>query len=314
MDKNYSAKRISTDSRSLSKIPSKENSAWKPKKRVAQEQKSECPFCHAVVSPLFVICPSCGRSLTPEKCSFCGAPKRPTAKYCTHCGQPSQGVICPQCGTLNSRNFCRKCNHPLTPMAQRALEAAQTDPAFRRVKAKADELAELHTQIEQLRNNAPGEEQIELSQQDKALLDEYADLLGMIGSQPSTEHKSESVAPARKQYALSTVNIDDLLKAYKEKAAEMNEALAALTPPPEYTPEQQRDYFAARKVATVVTETTCDMSAYNPTQWRCNFCSNLHDTPSECAHPELGGVWEYISVEEYISTHAKDIKTSLNIK
>lgn len=198
-------------------------------------------------------------------------------------------------------------------MAQQTLNAAQNDPAFKRLQEKAAELSELHAQIEKLRNDATDQTPVELSQQDKALLDEYADILGMIGSQQPTISQVAPTPQIRKQYSFATTNIDDLLKAYKEKATEMNDALAALTPPPDYTPEQQRDYYSARKVATVVTETTCDMSDYKPTQWRCNFCSNLHDTPAECARPELGGVWEYMSVEEYISTHAKHVKTSLNI-
>ena len=141
----------------------------------------------------------------------------------------------------------------------------------------------------------------------------------MLGtSQINISHKDTGTKspelPKRKQYSVDSHSIDDLLKAYKEKAAEMNAALAALTPPPEFTPEQQRDYYSARKIATVVQETACDMSGYRPTQWRCNFCNNLHDTPSECARPELGGVWEYVSAEEYIAQNTRVISTSLKIQ
>ncbi len=199
-------------------------------------------------------------------------------------------------------------------MAERAMEEAKNDPSFRRVQQKAVELAELHAKIEQLSNAQVPEERAELSEQDKALLDEYADILGMIGSRPEVVHNSEPEPAARKQYTLQTSNIDDLLAAYKEKAAEMNDALAALTPPPDYTPEQQRDYFAARKVGTMVTETVCDMSEYKPTQWKCNYCGCLHDTPAECTRPELGGVWIYYSIEEYKATHTRVVKTSLKIE
>lgn len=297
-----------------------QKSAWKPKIQVKEDAGAECPYCHASIKSGYAICPSCGRSLTPDKCSFCGAPKKITAKFCTRCGQSSEGVVCPQCGTLNSRNFCRKCNTPLTAMAQRALADTQNDPAFKAVQKKADELAELHARIEALRNSSAEQSPLELSEEDKALLKEYADILDMIGTtqihthqKEDTETKSEAL-PKRKQYSAETVSIDDLLKAYKEKAAEMNDALASMTPPPDFTPEQQRDYFSARKIATVVTETACDMSGYRPTQWRCNFCNNLHDNPSECARPELGGVWEYVSAEEYIAENTRVISTSLNIQ
>ncbi len=291
--------------------------AWKPKNKVVTSLT--CPHCGNPISKGDAICLHCGKSLIPEKCSFCGAPMKENAKFCVKCGQSRDGVVCPECGTVNSRNFCRKCNSPLTPLAVKALEAAKSDPKFKALQKKADELAELHAQIEELRQSGGEEKPVELSDADKSLLDEYADILGMIGAKPIDSLKNTTIAPepqiaTRKQYSITTTSIDDLLKAYKEKAAEMNEALAALTPPPDFTPEQQRDYYSARKIATVTIESTCDMSGYNPTQWRCNYCSNLHDTPSDCARPELGGVWEYISVEEYVSTHAKDIKTSLKIE
>lgn len=319
MNKNFSrfalTNRVSRQSTNES-MPKK---AWKPKQQFKEDVGVECPYCHASIVSGDAICPSCGRSLIPDKCSFCGAPKKITAKFCTRCGQSSEGVKCPECGTLNSRNFCRKCNSPLTDMAQRALAAAQNDPMFKAVQKKADELAELHNRIEELRNGSSDQLSIELSTEDKALLKEYADILSMIGASPvqvyqnDAEPKIEEL-PKRKQYSVSTTSIAELLKAYKEKAAEMNEALETLTPPRDFTPEQQRDYYSARKIATVVTETVCDMSGYRPTQWRCHFCNNLHDNPSECARPELGGVWEYISIEQYIAENTHVVSTSLNIK
>lgn len=298
----------------------KTGETWRPKSLGKSEANQHCPHCGEGIKVGYAICPHCGRSLTPEKCSFCGAIMKPKAKFCTRCGITRDGITCPDCGTLNSRNFCRKCNSPLTKMAQLALSAAKADPMFKAVQKKADELAELHARIEALRNSSAEQSPLELSEEDKALLKEYADILDMIGTtqihthqKEDTETKSEAL-PKRKQYSAETVSIDDLLKAYKEKAAEMNDALASMTPPPDFTPEQQRDYFSARKIATVVTETACDMSGYRPTQWRCNFCNNLHDNPSECARPELGGVWEYVSAEEYIAENTRVISTSLNIQ
>ncbi|MDE5744362.1 MAG: zinc ribbon domain-containing protein [Paramuribaculum sp.] len=319
MDKNFSRVPLSNGVSRRSHPESMPEYAWRPKKTVKEDVCEECPYCHASIVSGAAICPACGRSLTPDKCSFCGAPKKITAKFCTRCGLSGEGVICPQCGTLNSRNFCRKCNSPLTDMAQKAVAAAQNDPMFKAVQKKADELAELHARIEELRNGAADQPLVELSAEDKSLLKEYADILGMIVASPVRHLKSDATPrkeelPGRKQYSADTTSIDELLKAYKEKAAEMNDALAALTPPPDFTPEQQRDYYSARKIATVVTETVCDMSGYKPAQWRCHYCNNLHDNPSECARPELGGVWEYISVEQYIAENTQVVSTSLKIE
>ncbi|MDE6286627.1 MAG: hypothetical protein K2L99_06515, partial [Muribaculaceae bacterium] len=101
-------------------------------------------------------------------------------------------------------------------------------------------------------------------------------------------------------------------KAYKEKAAEMNAALAALVPPPDYTPQQKRDYFSARKV--IRSHVHADLSEYNPSVWCCNYCGCLHNNPSECAEPQLGGTWIYQSPEEYIANNPWATTTTISLE
>lgn len=248
---------------------------------------------------------------------------KPIAKFCTRCGQSREGVKCPKCGTLNSRNFCRKCNAPLTPGGMKALEEAKNDPKFRAIQTKARELAELHARIEQLDTSSePG-----LSAEDRALLDEYADLLSSLGSakpftpeskprtqsQPKPLTQTPTVSEQKPAWELNIISMDELMKAYREKTEEMNQALAELAPPPDYTPEQQRDYYSARKIATL--ETDIDLSGYNSSMWKCNFCGCLHTTPSDCMRPELGGTWLYVTPEEYIEKNpqVKKYTGKLNI-
>lgn len=279
--------------------------SWRPKSfSAAHTPTLQCPYCNHPIEAGYAICPVCGRSLTPGKCSFCGAAMKETARFCTNCGQSREGIICPECGTLNSRNFCRKCNTPLTLMAQKAVAEAKNDPKFKALQAKAEELAELHARIEELRNAADEKEYEvpELSAADRAMLDEYADILASIGvAKPEKKKEPKKTKPqpqeTRPKYEDKAAMLDEVLKAYKEKAAEMDAALAALTPPPDYTPEQQRDYYSARKVATVVN--TYDMSGYDPMMWQCNLCGALHKAPTQCAAPELGGVWIYVTPEQY---------------
>lgn len=318
MDKNSKGSRLGIMS-GRNAVGQKHREIWRPKIKAEDNSGMECPYCHSSIKSGYAICPNCGRSLTPGKCSFCGAPMKENAKFCTRCGQSRNGIECPNCGTLNSRNFCRKCNSPLTAMAQKALSEAQNDPAFKAVLKKADELAEIHARIEELRNTPSEQPRAELSDEDKNLLNEYADILGMIGVTPPAKTVLEEEQPKaertrRRQYSARSISIDDLLKSYKEKATEMNDALAAMTPPPDFTPEQQRDYYSARKIATVVTTTACDMSDYRPMQWRCNLCGCAHNAPSECAQPELGGVWEYVSVDQYIAENTQIVSTTLKIE
>lgn len=294
--------------------------SWKPRSISKTEESSGCPYCHRAVQAYYAICPHCGRSLTPGKCSFCGGAMKPNSKFCTHCGQSSEGIVCPECGTLNSRNFCRQCNTPLTPMAQQAMEEAAKDPAFMAIQEKAAELAELHRQIEELRN---GESTVELSESDRALLDEYADLLGSLGtyetyqgapkpgaSKPQITPKTqERTTPAETEKEFS---LEEVMKAYKEKAAEMNAALAAMVPPADATPEQQRDYYSARKVSKVVVD--IDLSLYEPCVWICNFCGCEHECPAQCYRPELGGQWVYRTEQDYVEAHPEAGTISLKFE
>lgn len=290
---------------------------WKPKspsfmdktRGMTATAAQECAYCHKPVPEGSVICPYCGHSLTPEICSFCGAAMKPSSKFCTHCGQPREGVVCPECGTLNARNFCRKCNAPLTDMGGLAQAAAQNDPAFKALQAKAKELAELHAQIEAFKNNREPEFHApQLSETDRALLEEYAEILRSIGvSAPASTSPAHSQPAERPRYADTAISLDEIMAAYREKATEMNAALAAMVPPPDYTPEQQRDYYCARKIATIHTE--YDMSDYQSCVWRCNVCGALHNSPSECVNPSLGGTWIYITPEQYIEENKAFIAT-----
>lgn len=289
---------------------------WRPKVKPKATASLSCPFCQSPIEPFFAICPHCGRSLNPEKCSFCGASMSVTARFCTHCGQPREGITCPQCGTLNSRNFCRKCNSPLTPMAQIEQERAKNDPKFKIVQAKAKELAELHRQIEQLRKGRKQEESVHhLSEEDKKMVDEYAQLLQSMGVMVSgSQGNAPQEQETRKRYEENIMSLDEIMDAYRNKVAEMDAALSALTPPPDYTPEQQRDYYSARKIATIHTE--YDMSGYRSSMWQCNLCGAIHNCPSECTRPELGGTWIYVTPEQYIEERGSSIinKQTLDIE
>ncbi len=289
--------------------------AWRRGVQTRPVESKQCPHCRATVKASYVVCPECGRSLTPDKCSFCGACLKPGQRFCTHCGQSPEGVVCPECGTLNSRNFCRRCGASLTPMGQKALEAAKNDPVFRAVEQKALELAQLHERIEEMRQEAEaGLKQVELSEADKALLDEYADILGSIGVYNPKPKQTVAADSVRREYKDKAMDLDQIMAAYREKAQEMNDALAAMVPPPGFTPEQQRDYYSARKVATINTAYDVNWDGYKPQQWVCNFCGFMHNNPSECSEPQLGGVWIYVTPEEYELQNRTNVRQSLDIK
>lgn len=266
-------------------------SIWRPRTSVTN-CSVKCHHCGNSCDAEWAICPECGYSLHPDRCTFCGATVNAASKFCNRCGQPKEGIRCPECGTLNSRNFCRKCNTPLTPRALAAQKEAASDPIFQAISHKAAELESLYRKIKEYQNSDPSHP--ELSAEDKALLDRYNSLFNSTGT-PDL-YKSPTITQ-RPLYHVPGFSFDDIMAAYREKAAEMDAALAALTPPPDFTPEQQRDYYSARKIAHI--DVQYDMSGYNPMMWRCNVCSALHLCPSDCVSPELGGQWIYITPEQF---------------
>lgn len=182
---------------------------------------------------------------------------------------------------------------PLTPRALKAIEAAKNDPKFKVIEKKAEELAELQSLIEDIQKEVTETQSTpQLSEEDQQLINEYSSLLECIGIEnPLVKHEAKQEVNRHKTYVAKGMSFEDIMKAYKEKAAEMDEALSALVPPPDFTPEEQRDYFSARKIAKLEQPV--------PMLWKCNLCGCLHPCPSECAEPQLGGVWVMVSLEEF---------------
>lgn len=82
--------------------------------------------------------------------------------------------------------------------------------------------------------------------------------------------------------------------------ADLNSLLDSMLPPVGSTPQEQRNYFCARKVA--VTTSTIRRVRVG---WVCNYCGCTHNQPSECCRPQLGGRWTY---EDVTTTKTEYIK------
>lgn len=203
---------------------------------------------------------------------------------CPECGQPRSGIVCPKCGTLNVRGFCRKCNEPLTLAAQRELQRAKQDPLVLRAARAVTAMDELDKLIEK----AQAEEKRVTAEntERRSILDNLpSDLLdlkallsnvagGVTGGDESRSGKS----------------LAELQAEYAEARKELEESLKAMQPPAGSTPQEQRNYYSARKFATTE-RVRCG--------WVCNFCGCFHGKPSECAEPWHGGVWQYMYKKVY---------------
>lgn len=272
--------------------------------RGIQELGRLCPYCGETVSDQFEICPHCRHKLVPY-CTFCGAPMSPDETECSQCGAPAGGIICPKCGSLSFRAFCPECNEPLNRAAKKAVEKAQSDPKFQKLQELISQAEELRAQIENtstdvIESPVISKEQLVIHKQEREpqTLD-YSESNDTKGTDKEEAHPRSSIVSDTSAKDLKQIEID------------IDKLLSEMLPPAGSTPQQQRNYFCARKIEVVKTK-TINKTVKNPIGWVCNLCGCTHRQPSECAMPELGGRWIYGASRTYTKTIIT--KTSSEIK
>lgn len=262
----------------MAEVKTKENTQAQAVRKAARRSVragggQTCPYCDAEVPKGAEICPECGARLV-DYCTFCGSPMDKSQAVCDECGMPAAGVTCPDCGTLNHRSFCRKCNRPLTRAAVRALERAKADPKFQKACQMAQRAAELEARLAE---PAPVPTEGEIR------------LMEMLGQKV----EFTDAAQVRQEYEQLVKDLDQLFE--------------EMLPPPGSTPQEQRNYYSARKIAITSTVKTKTL-VKDPIEWVCNYCGCHHGKPSECVEPELGGKWIYSTREVETTVTTVDYK------
>lgn len=269
-----------------------------------------CPYCGQPVKKSWEWCPSCGHSLV-DWCTFCGADIPRGEDECPECGMSRSGVVCPKCGTRNAGGFCRKCNEPLTLAAKKEQERALKDPQFVKAAELAVQAAELLARIEAEEQEVPESEIKEIELPEDVL--RLKELLGKTTLRQSGSVAELVEAPALRQAqglrtsttgepCRTTCSAANKMKSkaelraeYSKIKAELDKALEGMLPPVGSTPQEQRNYFSARKLPVEKVILTKGREA-----WVCNFCGCWHNCPSECCEPWHGGKWVYEYKEEKI--------------
>lgn len=238
-------------------------------------------------------------------CVRCGARLDEDENFCPECGEAYGGVFCPECGTLNHGSFCSNCNEPLDDKAFEAVRKARKDPRFIEALHIAEELLAIEEEIRKLTGgdlsgidfsgNAPGGKTLDttsrLTEVDRKLLDRYKDLLGGKVVKPAVSKETQKPAPVDKSggapadggFSIKAISLNDAITRYKAVAKQLEAKLNSMLPEPTATPEEQRNFFSARKISSVkwIAEQA----------WVCNFCGYHHSQPSECSKPWMGGTW-----------------------
>ncbi|MEF2599127.1 MAG: zinc ribbon domain-containing protein [Bacteroidales bacterium] len=261
----------------------------------ASSDGATCPYCGKDIRKSWEFCPGCGHSLVGW-CTFCGADIPRGEDECPECGMSRSGIVCPKCGTLNVRGFCSKCNEPLTMAAKKELERARKDPAFLKAAELAVKAAEIQTMIEAAEEEV-AKENIEAKLPEDVM--RLRELLGKTTFRQAQEpekvrQEQRSGAPAGPA-AGKMKSKAELRAEYSRIQEELNKALSEMLPPAGSTPQEQRNYFSARKLPV---EKIIHTKVRNA--WVCNFCGCWHNRPSECCEPWHGGKWVCEYKEEKI--------------
>ena len=230
------------------------------RRRLKASDTRTCPYCNAEIDRHAEFCPVCGKKLV-DYCTFCGAPMSPDEKICEECGMPADGVRCPQCGTINMRPFCRHCNTPLTKAAIRAIEKAKQDPKVKKAAALMDRAAELEAILE----DSPA---------------------GIT----EAEQRLQEILDGKADFAVNESEKAQAAEEYKQVVKDINQLFEEMLPPAGSTPQEQYNYYSARKVAV---ESLRREVRHVKTGWVCNYCGCFHNQPSECCEPWHGGTWIY---------------------
>lgn len=260
-----------------------------------------CPKCNQIVNQEYELCPNCGFRLHSSHCTFCGAPMESDDMFCGECGGSVKGIQCPTCGTLSFRSFCPSCNQALDELAFQALEEAKQDPLYQRICTLVEE-------ITKAQDSGNIKEKEDLPPHIAKLMDRYRQLQSQ-----TVEKKEDNELKERKLQEIGRGTNNQKNRTYTSTKAiqleesgngdfdlskateELNALLASIVPPPGLTPQMQRNYYSARKVAVIRTTKVTETIG-----WICNLCGCIHRIPSECCRPDLGGRW--IIEEKEITT------------
>lgn len=242
----------------------------------------KCPHCGAPIHPDFEICPVCGGKLV-DYCTFCGAPMLPTDVDCPECGMPAEGVMCPSCHIRNYRPFCRQCSQPLSRAARRAVDKAKQDPKVQEAARLLKRVAELQAELE---GAVPADEAV--PEEPKGPTEgeiRLNELMAKVGFTPAETPKATTRKMGRTR--------EEVMAEYQKAVDDANKVMEEMLPPAGSTPQEQRNYYTARKVAVmeIVEEKWYGIPIERTMGWECNRCHVLHRNPSECAVREFGGKW-----------------------
>ena len=144
-----------------------------------------------------------------------------------------------------------------------------------------EKVAELQAELEGV---LPGEESEEPQGPAEGEL-RLRELMAKAGFKPAEMPKAGKRSLGRSR--------EEVLEEYRKAVEDANRTLEQMLPSAGATPQEQRNYYTARKIAVmeIVERKWYGIPVEKSMGWECNRCHVLHKCPEECAVREFGGKW-----------------------
>lgn len=235
----------------------------------ALSQKS-CPFCNAPLEAGADVCEVCHRYVLDNVCSFCGSTMASDDQYCPECGMAREGITCPVCHTLNIFSVCVNCGTPLTDSAKLEQKEVRRSAEYMKMKQLAKDLEYLQHQIV-----PSGEEAKELNRKCEDIRNRVLSLLN-----------DDGIVPPLSSPMVNVQTEQDLVVAIAQKRLELQNLLNGMASKKQVSAAMTRRYMLVRK------------PPLSRLGWKCNFKSEMHRGPQDCACPQMGGTWVVLDGKE----------------
>ena len=182
--------------------------------------------------------------------------------HCTFCGAPMSpsDTLCEECGMSADGVVCPNCGTlNFRPFCSKC------NAPLNRAAVRAVEKAKEDPKV----------------QEAARLMEQAAELEDTLKNTTDEQKKSETQ------------------ETYQRVVKDINQLFEEMLPPVGSTPEEQFNYYSARRVAVEQLQT---VKRTIKAEWVCNYCGCHHRQPSDCVEPWQGGTWIYETEEVTIHT------------
>ncbi|GEM_PF-3891611 len=251
----------------------------------------QCVHCGAALSPEDIFCPDCGKAAKakplasqPLLCQKCGSPRHFEEAFCENCGTAFIAAAPKTTEKAISQ-------HQQTSNTSEDVVKTTPNPHQTSTEEEKRKHAEL---LQNLKKNIGSSAEREIRKKEA----EEAEKQRII--EEEKQRVADLEAKKRKIQNLESENTQtrDTLSKVKKNLEETKEEVLRKSKEIQDLKVKNLEIYRQNldlqsRYTQIMFERDRLRQLGQKPKWKCNYCGLLHDDPSECAYPSLGGVWIY---------------------